>query len=299
MSIDRTCVGVAIKIFISMLTLEHLLQPFGLDISRRTKLVRHQDHRVDLSALYRADQFDIYQSFQGRPVFSNCDQIVSFMGDAGSHAVFVGVYQVEGGSAPCQGKLPEGFLFPNMDVSNHYFYTLIKDERFADLKDRLVIDWGSGTRSWVQNFRPATKTVVEVLPQGYVKEFPGFLDFVLRFDELKSIVVNPLANREWHRMLGSVAGIYLVLDTLTGRQYVGSAYGDGGIIRRWSQYVHTGHGGNKQLRALIAERPNAKHDLQFSVLQTISPSLTAREVIAYEVLHKNKLGTRAHGLNSN
>jgi hypothetical protein len=30
------------------------------------------------------------------------------------------------------------------------------------------------------------------------------------------------------------------------------------------------------------------------VLQTLSPSLTVREVIAYEQLHKEKLGTRAH-----
>lgn len=282
-----------------MLALEHLLQPFGLDISRRTKLVRHQDQRIDLGALYRAGQFNIYQSFQSRPVFSKCDQIVSFLGDVGTHAVFVGVYHVEGVTGPCPGKLPDGFLFPDMNVSNHYLYSLTRDERFDDLKDRLVIDWGKATRSWVQKFRPAAKAVVEVLPKGYVKEFPGFLDFVLRFDELRAIVANPVVNREWHRMLGSVAGVYLVLDTLTGHQYVGSAHGEGGIIRRWSHYARTGHGGNEQLKALLVERPNAREDLQFSVLQTLSPSLTAREVIAYEVLHKNKLGTRAHGLNSN
>jgi hypothetical protein len=176
---------------------------------------------------------------------------------------------------------------------------LSRDDRFVDLKDRLVIDWGIGTRSWVQNFKPTKKAVVEVLPAGYVKRFPGFLDFVLRYDELRAIVANPVANREWHRMLGSVAGVYLVLDTLTGRQYVGSAYGGGGIMRRWSQYARTGHGGNEQLRALLSERPNAKHDLRFSVLQTLSSSLTSAEVIAYEGLHKLKLGTRAHGLNSN
>ena len=134
---------------------------------------------------------------------------------------------------------------------------------------------------------------------GHVKEFPGFLDFVLRFDELKTIADNSIANREWHRALGSVAGVYLVLDTLTGRQYIGSAYGDGGIIGRWLNYARTGHGGNDQLKALLSERPNARGDLQFSVLQTLPLSLTAREVIAYEGLHKQKLGTRTHGLNSN
>jgi hypothetical protein len=138
-----------------------------------------------------------------------------------------------------------------------------------------------------------------VLPKGYVREFPGFLDFILRFDELKGIVENPTAHREWHRMLGSVSGVYLILDNLTGRQYVGSAYGEGGIIARWAQYAKTGHGGNDQLQSLLSVRPTAKSDLSFSVLQTLPLTLTAREVIACEALHKQKLGTRAHGLNSN
>jgi hypothetical protein len=282
-----------------MLTLEHLLQPFGLDTSRRIKLVRHQEQGIDVAALLRAGQLEFYQTFQGRPVFANCDQIVSFLGSVGTQAVFVGVYQVLGVSGPCAMELPEDFLYPEMNVSSVYVYDLVRDKRFDVLSERLVIDWGAGTRSWVQKFRHGEKEVVEVLPKGYVKEFPGFLDFVLRFDELKTMIENPTGNREWHRMLGSVAGVYLILDTLTGRQYVGSAYGDGGIIARWSHYARTGHGGNAQLKALLTERPNARNDLQFSVLQTLSPSLTAREVIAYEQLHKEKLGTRAHGLNSN
>jgi hypothetical protein len=100
-------------------------------------------------------------------------------------------------------------------------------------------------------------------------------------------------------MLGSVSGVYLILDNLTGRQYVGSAYGEGGIIARWAQYAKTGHGGNDQLQSLLSVRPTAKSDLSFSVLQTLPLTLTAREVIACEALHKQKLGTRAHGLNSN
>lgn len=282
-----------------MLTLDHLLLPFGLDISRRTKLVRHQEQGIDVAALLRAGQLEFYQTFQGRPVFANCEQIVSFLGGVGTQAIFVGVYQVLGVTGPRAIELPKDFLYPGMNVSSVYVYNLVRDKKFDALSERLVIDWGAGTRSWVQKFRQGEKEVVEVLPKGYVKEFPGFLDFVLRFDELKTMIENPTANREWHRMLGSVAGVYLILDTFSGRQYVGSAYGEGGIIARWSQYAHTGHGGNAQLKALLTERPNARNDLQFSVLQTLSPSLTAREVIEHERRHKEKLCTRAHGLNSN
>lgn len=288
-----------LDVLIPMLALEHLLQPFGLDTAKRIKLVRHQDQRLDISALYRAGQFEVYQSLQGRAVFDKCDMLVSFLGESGTHALFVGAYTVSGVSKRGPQRLPKGFLYPQMDVSNHFNYLLTKDDRFNELQDRLVIEWGSATRSWVQKFKPNSKAVVEVLPKGYVREFPGFLDFVLRFEELATVIANPVANREWHRMLGSVAGIYLILDTATGRQYVGSAYGEKGILGRWASYAKSGHGGNEQLKSLILSRPDAKRDLRFSVLQTLPKTLTAREVIAYEVLHKQKLGTRAHGLNSN
>jgi hypothetical protein len=281
------------------LALEHLLLPFGFDPSRRTKLVRHQDSRIDIEALYIAGQFDVYQNYQSRLAFADAEQIISFRGGIGTHAIFVGIYSVDDVDGPKRRKLPANFLFPDMNVSNHYFYSLTRDDKFESVRDRLVIDWGTGTRSWVQNFRPGDKAVVEVLPIGYVREFPGFLDFILRFDELKTIVGNPISNREWHRMLGSVAGVYLILDTLTGRQYVGSAYGGRGIIGRWADYARNGHGGNDQLKALLAERPTATNDFRFSVLQTLSSSLTKREVVAYENRHKEKLGSRAHGLNSN
>ena len=100
-----------------MLTLEYLLQPFGLDTSHRTKLVRHQEQGIDIAALHRAGQLEFYQTFQSHPVFANCDQIVSFLGSVGSQAVFVGVYEVLGVSGPRAIELPDGFLYPGMNVS--------------------------------------------------------------------------------------------------------------------------------------------------------------------------------------
>lgn len=282
-----------------MLNLHSILLPFGFDPTKPTKLVRHQDRRFDVEQLYRADQFEFYQSIQRRPVFRAGDQIVSFLGRPGTHAVFVGVYDVLGVEEPLDRALPDGFLFPNMNTVNLYLYELRLNERFTDLRDRLVIDWGAGTRAWVQQYGQGEKPVVEVLPQGYVRQFPGFMDVVLSYDELVKIINNPVPHRDWHRMLGSVAGVYLILDTKTGNQYVGSAYGARGLLGRWQTYANTVHGGNQQLQALVESRPDVARDLQFAILQTLPLTLTAREVVAYEVLHKQKLGTRAHGLNDN
>lgn len=100
-------------------------------------------------------------------------------------------------------------------------------------------------------------------------------------------------------MLASVAAVYLILDTKTGNQYVGSAYGEGGLLARWRTYAKTAHGGNKQLKVLAAERAGLARDLQFAILQTLPLASTAKEVIDHERRHKAKLRSRAHGLNSN
>lgn len=281
------------------LYLEHLLQPFGMDMTQRIRLVRHQETGIDIRALKRDGWFEFYQQYQGRDVFANCDALVSFFAERGSHSVLEGVYVVRGGKGPAQITVPKGYPYQDHASRPKYLYDLARDPRYDALCGRVVIDWGKAARAWVQHFRPQSKPVVEVLPNGYVTEFPGYLECVLSYDELKTIVKNPSSNREWHRMLSATYGVYLILDTNTGMQYVGSAYGAGGIMGRWADYAKTKHGGNKLLIELTKGQSNACRDWQFSILQTLPMSMTKNEVIACEQLHKHKLGTRAHGLNDN
>ena len=136
--------------------------------------------------------------------------------------------------------LPEHY--PIQEAPESHFYLLEKVPGYEDLEERIVIDWGKSTRSWHQWLSP--KEVVEVLPKGYTRPFPGYLDFILTYDELARLVTHHESNREWHIALSAMAGIYLILHPGTGAQYVGSAYGPQGILGRWRQYVSTGHGGN-------------------------------------------------------
>ena len=143
------------------------------------------------------------------------------------------------------------------------------------------------------------KEVVEILPTGYVADFPGYLDFVITYDELVGIISNPTAHREWHRMLAAVAGIYLIVDSVTGFQYVGSAYGEEGILGRWTEYSKHPDGGNEKLRELITDKKGYESNFCFTILHILPKTLTMNQVIKYEVQYKKKLGTRAFGLNSN
>ncbi len=93
--------------------------------------------------------------------------------------------------------------------------------------------------------------------------------------------------------------MYLIVDQKSGKQYVGSAYGEDGLLQRWTDYIHTHHGGNKKMIELLKAYPERYHRFQFSVLQILPKTLTNDSVISIENLYKKKLMTIEFGLNDN
>ena len=148
---------------------------------------------------------------------------------------------------------------------------------FADLVDRLVIDWGNNAISWHQWYdRQPKEEVIEILPQGYIGNFPGLLEFALDFGELEKLVNHPDANFEWRQHLSSVNGIYLILDTKTGQQYIGSANGAEGIWQGWGEYVRTKTGDKREWTALMENDPQYYRHFKFSILQTLPSNICER-----------------------
>lgn len=275
-----------------------LLKLRGLDTKKSTKMVRHTDHGDYPVNEMAKDHLEVYQQYQSRQVFGGCDYVVSFLGIERTKAKFVGVYKVEDEGSSKREYLPDNYPYPQIVEDTDYFYKLEKVSGFEDIEDRIIIEWGGSARAWAQNL--TEKEVFEMLPSGYVRPFPGYLDCILKYDELCEIVKNPGSNRLWHTMLSAVAGVYLIVDTTTGDQYVGSASGESSIIGRWTRYAKDGHGGNAKLQELLNERGKAyASNFSFAILQTVSTSLSRREVIARENVWKDKLGSRAFGLNLN
>jgi hypothetical protein len=273
------------------LTIQELLYNRGLPKEAKVKLVRHKDkRRYDLYEQYKFDKaaFLDYQKEQSKPVFDDCDYIVSFLGEEGTKARFIGVFRVNG----IESQSP-----------THYYYDLSEAEGFEDIKERVIIEWGASTIKWYQWTSPNTqlKRIVEIQPVNFHnKAFTDYLDFILDFSELSTMVTNKYHYKDWYQMLSAVAGIYLILDKSTGNKYIGSAYGTEGIWGRWDCYVKTGgHGNNLKLKALMDNDKNYQKHFQFTLLMTLPKTMTKEEVIKRETLFKQKLGTQSFGLNLN
>lgn len=252
--------------------------------THKVKYVRHKDSRKEYRELIKdRDELLKYQAEQSSEVFKNCDYIASFVGTNQSKSVFIGLFKVNGVSKH----------------NNKFIYDLIEEKGLDVFKDRLVINWGKAAISWHQWIDSNPKEVVEILPQGYLGEFPGLLNFILDFAELKQLGENIDANREWHVNLSSINGIYLILDKKSGNQYIGSACGEDGIWQRWREYSKTGHGGNQLLLSLCLNDPAYHKNFQFTILQSLPSNMPNKDVIAVEQLYKEKLGTRVFGLNQN
>ena len=93
--------------------------------------------------------------------------------------------------------------------------------------------------------------------------------------------------------------IYLITDKKSGLQYVGSTYGKDCVWGRWNGYYKTIHNGNKKLIELTSDNTDYKYNFQYTILQVLPLNISDKEAIDYENLYKNKLGSRAFGLNSN
>ncbi|MGC2633917.1 MAG: GIY-YIG nuclease family protein [Candidatus Cybelea sp.] len=265
--------------------------------SNRVKLVRHTEAEVG-AELLQSPWLDYYQKYQHNPIFDECDQIIVFVGEERSKSRFIGVYDVgermtadEAPSLPAECPRPEW-------AQGGFYYPQVRRSGFEDLEGRLIIDWGKDPINWHKPFRD--RPVIEIRPPG--RTLPPFRDYLLvnlRFDELVRLRENSEAHRDWFHGLKAVGAIYLIVNSRTGQQYVGSATGESGLWQRWSEYAKTGHGNNLRLKEVCTQDAGCPAAFRFSILETFSRSKTRKEALLLEAFFKEKLGTRAFGLNAN
>jgi hypothetical protein len=111
--------------------------------------------------------------------------------------------------------------------------------------------------------------VNQILPaafDGY--DFPGYDKVRLTFEKLETIL--SIHKKDWIAAFENQKAVYLITDKCNGKSYVGSATGDNGmLLQRWKSYIFDGHGGNKELKILVAEKgvDYIKQNFQYSILE--------------------------------
>ncbi|MFA9381659.1 MAG: hypothetical protein ACERKO_11430, partial [Acetanaerobacterium sp.] len=197
------------------LFLSDILKRAGLDVNR-VKLIRHSINQKEFIDCYNKGYVFWYTSCQ-KPDFSNgYDYWVVFISDKGTSARLEGCYKVNGNKSGNEAILPSDFPYKNwFETDEKYYYELEKTTHLEDLFDRLIIDWGKSARMWHQK---ATNEKPVLAIQASIKySFFGFENIVLKFNELKEIIEDPILYQNWHSALSSVYAIYLIVDTLTGK----------------------------------------------------------------------------------
>lgn len=282
-----------------LLFFSDILRKAGID-PKTVKLIRHSLTDKNFKECYDARMVDEYTCHQKKGFSKGYEYWAVFISGAGTLAKFYAIYKVGDIKPDTKEVAPKGL--PSKEAENYNgensFFELTRLNVLDEMEGKLIIDWGTSARMWHQ--KGTTEKPVVSIQSDKKKEFSGYEGLILSYNELKEIVENPTVYEEWRVALSSVYAIYLIVDTETGKQYVGSAYGkEGGLLGRWSVYVQTLHGNNKEMKKVICDHPERYHAFQFSILQILPKTLAPEEVIVIETLWKNKLLSSRFGMNDN
>lgn len=152
------------------------------------------------------------------------------------------------------------------EIQDGVGYNLVPISEYQNLYGRLVVSYKNTTQQLKRNAENVFNDIkiVELLKKPYNGvEFAGYNNINLTFQELEVIIKNNVD--EWKRKLENVTGIYMLSDRTNGKRYIGSAYGQEGIWQRWSAYIYSQNGGNKELLQL--DNDYIKKNFNFTLLE--------------------------------
>lgn len=268
----------------------------------QVRLLRHQTGKVPGRTpytLWRDDvgAFQRYQStqdpsprqrsrFRGR-------YWASFVAPPAGGTLFVGLYEVE-----LIGPVAAGAIDPltlkgvgaDKGLTAYDQYDCRPMVELSEYVGRLFIHWGdssSAARAWVQRADQQDKEVMEITRSFREEDFPGFTKLIRPLSEIETMPVS------WKEVLTVSRGVYLLVCPKTCEHYVGAAYGEGGFLGRWREYLTNNHGGNVGLRG------REQTDWQVSILEVAGSAASVDEIVVMEAAWKAKLHSRTIGLNRN
>ena len=282
----------------SLLHFSDILEKAGLDPAK-VKLIRHSLGDKDFSKCYYSEPQMVWEYTRiQKPGFSKgYDYWCVFVSGEGTTARLFACYKVNGAVSATPDLEPVGFPLEGRFEGKYDYFDLEPVDNLKEYEHRLVIEWGRAALSWHQ--KGTTEKDILAIDSPVKKPFIGYDKVVLTYAELKEVVENRDVYELWQAALSAVNAVYLIVDTKSGQQYVGSAYGKDGLLGRGRMYVDSLHGHNKLMKEVICAHPDRYKCFQFSILQILPKTLTDDEVIHTESLWKEKLQSIRFGMNDN
>lgn len=184
--------------------------------------------------------------------------------------------------------------------NDNYPYTIELCDNYKKYVGRLKITYTHNertVRNKMENY--FSKLIVKELLEDEFSTylFPGYKNLDLPFKTLEHVIIKD--NIAWKTAL-SIYGIYLITDIRTGKKYVGSASGETGIWKRWSDYIFNGHGGDVDLKKLVDDKgfDYVRENYKFTLLETTN-SWNESEIFGRESYWKRALLSRMEDIGHN
>lgn len=179
----------------------------------------------------------------------------------------------------------------DLEIYNGVGFEYEQIKKYEKYFGRLIIQYKNKSQNLI---RKAESVIDECIVYQIIEDtfdddlFPGYENVDVSWYELRRII----KKQDWKTALENQKGVYLITDTLSGKRYVGSAYGETMILGRWNNYVMNGHGGNKDLKNLEFEY--IKNNFRYSILEIFKSTTEDKVIINREhfwmkiLLTKNK-----------
>lgn len=247
--------------------------------------------------MFLIDKFGEWQSNQTNKNF-NRKYVISLIYYDKDVWLFGGVYKVE-------NTKPVPIYYSNGWHGWHYQLSLTDNQK--DLIGRVFVKYKKPFRASYPCLELQTKngnTPADICISSItdkrvsINDFNGFDNVNIPYQSLKYIIENEITS--WKTALSNVKGVYIIVDTLTGKQYVGSAYGENCIWQRWTEYAKNGHGENVELKKILQNNGlDYRNNFKYSILEVCNMNLGSEYIIGREAYWKDVLMTREYGLNQN
>ncbi|MDY0143705.1 MAG: GIY-YIG nuclease family protein [Bacteroidales bacterium] len=190
-----------------------------------------------------------------------------------------------------------------LNIKNGVNYIGVELTKHSQYFGRVIIKYQKTHQTqgvYINNIKDKLE-VIQILPTLFDGEdFPGYENVRLSYNQLEVIIDRN--KRDWIASLENQKAVYLITDTNTGKFYVGSAYGDNGmLLQRWRNYAHNGHGGNVEFINLIQEKSfeYVKKYFVYTILENYNARTDKNIILKRESWWKETLLTKQFGYNKN